>query len=89
MAFIKFGSRKFSLPKNRLVRRILGFGLIGLGFLGFLPIVGFWMIPLGLVVLSVDSPSVRRLRRAGAVKLGRWLKPRFPRLATVLGYRAG
>jgi len=31
--------------------------------LGFLPVLGFWMIPLGLLVLSVDLPAVRRWRR--------------------------
>jgi hypothetical protein len=30
---------------------------------GFLPVLGFWMIPLGLLVLSVDLPIVRRWRR--------------------------
>ncbi len=29
----------------------------------FLPILGFWMIPLGLIVLSHDLPAVRRRRR--------------------------
>jgi hypothetical protein len=31
-------------------------------------VVGFWMIPLGLLVLSVDIPIVRRWRR----KLALW-----------------
>jgi hypothetical protein len=89
MAFVKFGRRKLRLPRSRLVRRVLGFGLIAGGVLGFLPILGFWMVPLGLVVLSVDSHGVRRFRRGAAVRLGRWLKPRFKWLATMLGYRAG
>ncbi len=33
------------------------------GFLGFLPILGFWMAPLGLLVLSYEFHVVRRLRR--------------------------
>jgi UPF0716 family protein affecting phage T7 exclusion len=46
--------------------------LIG-GILGFLPIVGFWMFPLGLLVLSYDLPIVRRWRRRMEVTwLRRW-----------------
>ncbi len=28
--------------------------LIGGGFFGFLPVLGFWMIPLGLILLALD-----------------------------------
>jgi hypothetical protein len=38
-----------------------------MGTLGFLPILGFWMIPLGLMVLSIDLPRVRRARRQAVV----------------------
>jgi hypothetical protein len=37
------------------------------GSFGFLPILGFWMIPLGLMVLSIDLPRVRRARRRAVV----------------------
>src|SRR4051812_44278916 len=30
------------------------------GLLGFLPILGFWMIPLGLILLAQDVPPLRR-----------------------------
>ena len=36
----------------------------------FLPIQGFWMLPLGIAVLSVDSPAVRRFARKAKVKYG-------------------
>ncbi len=47
--------------------------LIAGGFLGFLPVLGFWMIPLGLVLLFEDIPGIKwpvlrlwaRLRRIG------------------------
>ena len=55
--------RTFNLPASRLARTILGVLLVIGGILGFLPILGFWMIPLGLLVLSVDFPAIRRLRR--------------------------
>ena len=41
----------------------LGILLVAGGLLGFLPVLGFWMIPLGFLVLSVDLPVVRRWRR--------------------------
>ena len=60
---IRFFSRHFHLPKSKPVRIGLGILLVACGFLGFLPVLGFWMIPLGLLVLSVDIPMVRRWRR--------------------------
>ncbi len=63
MARIRFGDRHIDLPRSRIVRMAIGVGLVVGGILGFLPILGFWMIPLGLIVLSVDLPIVRRWRR--------------------------
>ena len=51
------------MPASRLGRTVLGIVLVILGCFGFLPIIGFWMIPLGLAVLSIDSTVVRRWRR--------------------------
>jgi hypothetical protein len=89
MPKIKLGNRNFHLPKNRVVRIAIGVLLILLGFVGFLPIVGFWMIPLGLVVLSIDIPVVRRWRRQAQVRLGQWLKLHYPSLAQRLGFSGG
>ena len=63
MARIRFGDRQLNLPRSRLVRMGIGIILVIGGILGFLPILGFWMVPLGLIVLSVDLPIVRRWRR--------------------------
>jgi hypothetical protein len=60
---IRLFDRHWHLPKSKPVRIGLGILLIALGLLGFLPVLGFWMIPLGLLVLSVDLPIVRRWRR--------------------------
>ena len=60
---ICFGGRELHLPRSRVVRVGLGILLVAGGLVGFLPVVGFWMIPLGLLVLSVDIPIVRRGRR--------------------------
>ena len=59
------------LPDSPLLRRILGVLFLIGGVLGFLPIVGFWMIPIGLALLGADSPRVRRLSRRLGVRLGR------------------
>lgn len=64
---VRLGNRHFHLPESKAVRVGLGILLIAGGLLGFLPILGFWMIPLGLIVLSVDIPVVRRWRRRLAV----------------------
>ncbi|MGV8996095.1 MAG: hypothetical protein ACOH12_04015 [Parvibaculaceae bacterium] len=76
MAFVKFGNRKFKVPGSPHVRMLLGSLLVGGGVLGFLPILGFWMIPLGLGVLSVDSPGLRRGRRRMEVWWGRRKMPK-------------
>ncbi len=51
------------MPRSRVGRIIVGVLLVIGGLLGFLPILGFWMVPLGLLVLSQDLPYVRRQRR--------------------------
>ena len=63
MARIKLGKKRIDLPGSKIVRIGLGVALILSGILGFLPVLGFWMMPVGLVVLSVDLASVRRQRR--------------------------
>lgn len=60
---IKVGGWHLHLPRSQWARIVVGVLLILGGMLGFLPVLGFWMIPLGLMVLSVDLPVVRRWRR--------------------------
>ena len=64
---VRIFNRHWHLPKSKPIRIGLGILLIALGLLGFLPVLGFWMIPLGLLVLSIDIPIVRRWRRQLAV----------------------
>jgi len=52
-------------------RVALGAALIVGGLVGFLPILGFWMLPLGLLILSIDLALVRRHRRRLQVWWGR------------------
>ena len=65
---IRLGSKEFKLPKSQIARMTIGVLLVIGGILGFLPILGFWMIPLGLLVLSHDLPAVRRWRRKITLK---------------------
>jgi hypothetical protein len=60
---IRFANHHFHLPQSKPLRLGLGILLVAGGLVGFLPVLGFWMIPLGLLVLSVDLPPVRRARR--------------------------
>lgn len=46
------------------VRSVLGLLLMVGGILGFLPILGFWMLPLGLALIALDIPGMR-LRMLG------------------------
>jgi len=64
---IVIGAFRMKLPESRWLRTTIGVLLVCGGILGFLPVLGFWMIPLGLLVLSHDSHFVRRQRRRFAV----------------------
>jgi hypothetical protein len=86
MRKVNFAGYGFRLPNHPVIRIVLGSALVVLGLFGFLPILGFWMIPLGLVVLSVDIPMIRRWRRKWTVWIGTWLKERYPRFARAVGF---
>ena len=79
LAHISIGSYRLNLPGNRPARIGIGVGLVFLGLLGFLPILGFWMIPAGFVVLANDIPAVRRFNRRVAVAVKGWWVGRKPR----------
>jgi len=88
VAKVNFAGYKVNIPGHPLLRVVFGIVLIVGGVLGFLPILGFWMVPLGVIVLSVDLPPVRRFRRNATVKIGYWLHKRWPGLAKKIGYGA-
>jgi hypothetical protein len=46
-------------PGSRWVRLPVALVLIAAGFVGFLPVLGFWMVPLGLVLIAQDVPFLR------------------------------
>ena len=43
----------------RVTRIFIGAGLVIGGIFGFLPVLGVWMIPLGLVLMFFDVPWVK------------------------------
>jgi hypothetical protein len=47
------------LRMPKAVRIGAGVLLVLCGFLGFLPVLGFWMVPVGLFVLTFDLPWIR------------------------------
>ncbi|MET0171705.1 MAG: hypothetical protein ABW206_04830 [Agrobacterium vaccinii] len=64
---LHLGKWSMPMPQSRVGRIIIGVLLVVGGILGFLPILGFWMVPLGLLILSQDLPYVRRKRRRLAI----------------------
>jgi hypothetical protein len=61
-------------PSLRLVRIPVGVMLVGGGFLGMLPLLGFWMLPLGLMLLAEDMRPLRRARD----RVLDWIERRSP-----------
>ena len=68
---IRLFGNHYRIPRSVIARRLTGIVLVILGFFGFLPVIGFWMIPLGLIILSYDSHVIRRGRRRVSVRFGR------------------
>lgn len=63
-AYGVLGRDKRFLPP--VLQSLLGFLLVAGGIVGFLPILGFWMVPLGLALIATDIPP-----------FGRWLRHRL------------
>src|SRR4051812_17160405 len=70
-ARLTFGRFSVPIPRSKPMRITLGIGLCLGGFLWFLPVLGLWMLPLGLLVLSIDLPIIRRVRRRMELWWGR------------------
>ena len=61
-------------PSSRWVRIPAGLLLIVGGVLSFLPVLGIWMLPLGLALLAEDVPALRASRS----KVFDWIERRKP-----------
>jgi hypothetical protein len=78
---VRLGRFSIDLPQNRFVRIGLGVALVIVGGLfGWLPILGYWMVPLGLLVLASDSAPIRRFNRRVGVALVGWWRGRKARV---------
>jgi hypothetical protein len=70
------------VPATRIGRIGAGSLLIVCGAFGFLPVLGYWMIPLGVLVLAQDIPMLRRpVGRIMLVAERRWRRWRRRRNA--------
>ena len=59
---IRSSIRFLRQPSGRWLRIPMGVLLTLGGVVGFLPIVGFWMLPIGLALLADDVQLLRSLR---------------------------
>jgi hypothetical protein len=67
-------SRALREPRAKLARiPAAGFLIFG-GVFSFLPIFGLWMLPLGLLLLAVDLPSLR----PPMARVLRWIERKWP-----------
>lgn len=86
MKSIQFAGFKVRVPAHPVLRIGLGILLIFGGIFSFLPVLGVWMLPLGLIILSIDFAGVRRFRRRSTVSLGRYMLRRWPNIARRIGF---
>ena len=77
---------RIGVPRNRVLRMALGGLMVLGGVIGFLPVLGYWMVPVGLAILAIDFSPVRRFQRRMTVRFGNWLHRRWPGLAGRFGY---
>lgn len=70
--------RALKTTKNHWLRKSVGVLLVSGGALGFLPVLGYWMLPFGLALLAVDWPVARRLHRQLVVWWGRSYQRAWP-----------
>ena len=68
-------------PSSRLLRIPLGIVLVLGGIFSFLPILGVWMLPLGLMLLAIDFPPLQGPVVRVMLSLERWLVQRRRRKA--------
>jgi hypothetical protein len=67
-------SRSLREPSARMWRIPTASLLLLGGVFGFLPILGFWMLPLGLVLLSVDLPRLQ----PPLARMLHWIERKWP-----------
>lgn len=65
--------RKLHRDHRLWLRMTTGALLILGGLLWFLPVLGLWMLPLGLVLLASEFPLLKRWLVGVAMRIERWL----------------
>ena len=66
--------QKVRSPEVAPYRIPAGIALTAGGIVGFLPILGFWMIPLGLIVMAKDIPPLQPV----LVRFLDWVERKWP-----------
>lgn len=56
LRLLRWGTRRVPVG----VRSVIGVFLMVAGVFGFLPIIGFWMFPIGLAFVALDIPWTRQ-----------------------------
>jgi hypothetical protein len=80
--FIGHPLRWLRTPALRWIRVPVGLLLVLGGIFSILPVLGLWMLPIGLLLLAQDLPFLRRpTRRAMLSGERRWLRWRRARRA--------
>jgi len=52
--------RRLRHPRSRWIRLPVGALLVAGGVFSILPVLGIWMLPIGLLLLAADIPLLRR-----------------------------
>src|SRR5688572_25643581 len=60
-------------PSSKLIRIPLAVLLIFGGIFSFLPVLGVWMLPLGLLILAIDIPPLQR----PSVRAALWIESKW------------
>lgn len=73
-AYVRLGNRRIRVPQRKSVRIAAG---VSLTFVGLFPPAPLHLLfPVGLLMLSVDFPRLRRFRRKATVRIGRRRNPK-------------
>ena len=71
---LKAATRYLICPRSAWMRRAAAILLICGGLLGFLPILGLWMLPVGLLLLAEDVPPLK----SATTRILDWVGRRHP-----------
>ncbi len=66
-------------PSARWTRRAVALLLIAAGPFGFLPVLGYWMLALGILLLARDIPWLRRATIRTIIYAESWWRERGAR----------